>query len=426
MEELYIPQDGAKRLVIVGGGFGGITLIKKLKNSPFQIVLIDKHNYHTFQPLLYQVATGGLEPDSIAYPIRHIFESYKNFFFRLAEVSRIDELNKKIFTNEGSLSYDYLVIATGSTSNFFSLAEVQKYALGMKSLAEALDIRSLILQNFEKAVTVGIPDKEKYLNIIIVGGGPTGVEIAGALAELKKHVLKADYPELHTEDVKIYLIESSSEILSVFTKRSSEKALEFLKNLGVQVLLNIQLKNYDGEVAVFSDGSSLPSKCVIWSAGVKGEAPEGLSKEHIGKGNRFQVDAYNRINNSENIFAIGDVALLSGDPNYPTGHPMVAQAAIQQAKLLAKNLISINKNIPLKPFRYKDLGSLATIGRNKAVVEFRFIKLRGIFAWFIWMTVHLMALVGFRNRIIVFINWVWNYFSYDRAIRLIVRPFKRP
>lgn len=422
--QLFIPASTNKRVVIIGGGFGGITLAKKLKNAAFQIVLIDKHNYHTFQPLLYQVATGGLEPDSIAYPIRNIFKKQQNFHFRLAEVISVNGDKKMIITTIGELSYDYLVIGTGSTSNFFGLKQVEKNSNGMKSLTEALDIRSLVLQNFEKALN-NSTEKNKYLNIVIVGGGPTGVELAGAFAELKKHVLPNDYPELDINDVKIYLVESGNEVLGTFSNRSSEKAIEFLKKLGVEVLLNTKLKEYDGNQVTFDDGRIIVSKCVVWSAGVKGVTIDGIHTESINKGNRIIVDEFNKIKNHENIFAIGDVAFLTNNDAYPNGYPMVAQVALQQAKQLAKNLTNLQKNTALKPFHYFDLGSMATIGRNKAVAEFSFIKFRGFFAWIIWMVVHLMALVGFRNRVVVFINWLWNYLSYDRAIRLIVRPYKK-
>lgn len=420
------PASGNKRIVIIGGGFGGITLAKKLRNSSFEIVLLDKHNYHTFQPLLYQVATGGLEPDSIAYPIRNIFKGTKNFHFRIADVNLIDAANNLIHTNWGEIKYHYLVIATGSDSNFFGSAQLQKHTMPLKSLTEALDLRSLVLQNFEKALHTNNSDPgriDKYLNLVIIGGGPTGVEVAGALAELKKHVLPNDYPELDISKVKIYLVEAGNEILGTFSDGSSEKALKFLKKMGVQVMLNTKLKDYNGETIIFENGASLNSACVVWSAGVKGALIDGIGKEAIGKSNRILVDEFNRVIGHEAIFAVGDIALMTSDKNYSNGHPMLAQVAIQQAKNLAHSFKNSSKNKLMKPFRYFDLGSMATIGRNKAIAEFSFIKFRGVFAWFIWMAVHLMALVGYRNRIIVFINWVWNYISYDRAIRLIVRPF---
>lgn len=418
-----LPATDKKRIVIIGGGFGGIELVKKLHNKDFQIVLLDKNNYHTFQPLLYQVATGGLEPDSIAYPLRKIFQGYKNFFFRMATVESIDAALKVVHTSIGNIQYDDLVIAAGSTNNFFGMTELADKAMPLKTVTDALDLRSLLLQNMERSLTAG-PNKEQFQNIVIAGGGPTGVETAGALCELKRHVLPNDYPELNFKDTRIILAESGSTVLGGFSQYASDKALEALQKIGVEVKLNTAVKDFDGSKVTLADGTIIPCNAFIWSAGVRGVDMNGVVKESIGRGNRISVDRFSRVANMEHVYAIGDIAFMKEDA-YPNGHPMVAQVAIQQAKNLSHNIIAHYKSATLKPFSYKNLGSLATIGRNKAVADFGFLKLKGFLAWFIWLVVHLMTLVGFRNRVIVLINWVWYYFSYDKAIRLIIRPFKR-
>lgn len=423
---LELPTSEYPRVVIVGGGFGGIELAKKLRNKPFQVVMLDKHNYHTFQPLLYQVATGGLEPDSIAFPLRKIFKAQKNFIFRVAKVEEIIAAENKIKTTIGEINYDYLVIATGSTSNFFGNKEIEQNAMPMKSIPEALDLRSLILQNLEKALIE--TDKTAYetlLNFVVVGGGPTGVETAGALAELKLHVLPNDYPELDIHKANIYLIESSEELLDVMSDQASIKSKEFLEKMGVIVMNNTRVQSYDGKTVMLNNGNSIPSSTVIWSAGVKGQVLPGLTPESIVRGNRLKVNDCNLINGYKNIYAIGDVAAMITEDT-PNGHPGVAPAAIQQGKHLAKNLLNIAQNKPTEAFKYFDKGAMATIGRNKAVVDLHKIRFQGVFAWFTWMFVHLMTLVGFRNKLVVFVNWVWSYFSYDRGTRLIIRTFVKP
>lgn len=417
-----IPESDKKRVVIVGGGFGGITLVKKLRNKGFQVVLIDKNNYHTFQPLLYQVATGGLEPDSIAFPLRKIFQGHRDFYFRMTEVKKIDAARKMIITGIGEVSYDYLVIAAGSVNNFFGMTGIMEKSMPMKSLTEALDLRSHLLQNIEKSINAGT-DRSKYLNFVVAGGGPTGVETAGALCELKRHVLPNDYPELDFREARIILIEAGPRLLAGMSEQASAKAKLSLEKLGAEILLNTSVSDYDGNNVTLSNGNVIPSASFMWSAGVKGAGFEGISKEMTGRQNRILVDRFNRVTGMDHVFAIGDIALMT-EEKYPNGHPMVAQGAIQMASNLAINLVAMEKSATLIPFRYKDLGSLATIGRNKAVADFPFIRLSGIIAWFLWLVVHLMTLVGFRNRVIVLINWMWNYFSYDRAIRLIVRPKK--
>ncbi|RYG20677.1 MAG: NAD(P)/FAD-dependent oxidoreductase [Chitinophagaceae bacterium] len=412
-----------QKIVIVGGGFGGIELAKKLRNDKVEVIILDKHNYHTFQPLLYQVATGGLEADSIAFPIRKIFKGQKNLTFRVTEVEKVIPEENKLLTTIGEVTYDYLVIATGSTSNFFGQAEIERNAMPMKSIPEALNLRSLILQNLEASLIAEDMESEaKLLNFIIVGGGPTGVETAGAIAELKKHVLKNDYPELDIHRVNIYLIEGSPELLGPMSKQSQVKSQEFLEELGVTVYTNARVQSYDGNLLTLADGRSILSATVIWSAGVKGVVIDGLKPECTVRGNRLKVDQINRVECYENIYAIGDVAAMITDET-PNGHPGVAPAAIQQGKLLAKNLMRIIEKKPTENFKYFDKGAMATVGRNRAVVDINRIHFQGIFAWFTWMFVHLMTLVGFRNKLVVFVNWVWSYFSYDRGTRLIIRPF---
>lgn len=419
----HFPKGSKPRIVIAGGGFGGIELAKKLRSKDVEVMMLDKHNYHTFQPLLYQVATGGLEPDSIAFPLRKIFKGQKNLTFRVTEVRKVRAAENIIETSIGTIEYDYLVLATGSTSNFFGQTEIQHNAMPMKSIPEALNLRSLILQNLEAAQI--IPDKllrASLLNFVVVGGGPTGVETAGALAELKKHVLKNDYPDLNIDDVNIYLIEGSPELLGAMSVQAQKKSADFLTELGVTIMNSSRVQGYDGKVLSLLDGRTIPSSTVIWSAGVKGVVLEGLDVETIARGNRLKVNEINLVDGYDNIYAIGDVAAMLST-EFPNGHPGVAPAAIQQGKLLAKNLMNIIKKKPVQPFKYFDKGTMATVGRNRAVVDLHKIRFQGVFAWFTWMFVHLMTLVGFRNKLVVFVNWVWSYFSYDRGTRLIIRPF---
>jgi len=422
---MHIPDSPKPRLVIVGGGFGGIELIKKLgKESPFQIVLFDRYNYHTFQPLLYQVATAGLEPDSIAAPLRKIFEGYKDFYFRMAEVNKIYANENCIDTSIGSVSYDYLIIATGSKTNFYGMTEIQEKAMPMKQVPQALDIRSKILQNYENVLLKDDPlERQSLLDVVIVGGGPTGVELAGALSELRKHVLPKDLPEIDFSKMNIYVIEAIDKVLAGMSENASEKALEYLRGLGVNVLLNKKVKSYDGYKVTFSDGTELYSQTLIWAAGVMGNFPEGIKPESV-KGNRLVVNQYNLVDGYKNIYAIGDAAAMISE-KLPKGYPMLAQVSIQQGKLLAQNLLNIKSNKQQQPFSYKDKGSMATVGRNKAVVDLPKFKFSGVFAWFVWMFVHLLFLIGFRNKMTTLINWVFNYFTYDRATRLIIRPWTK-
>ena len=422
---MHIPSSNLPRIVIVGGGFGGLQLAKKLKNKPFQVVLVDRHNYHAFQPLLYQVATAGLEPDSIAYPLRKAFKKQRDFHFRVAEVLHVHAESKTISTNCGDLEYDYLVLATGSKTNFFGNESLEQNAMGMKSVPEALDLRSLFLQNFEQAlVAETVKEREALMTFVIVGGGPTGTELAGAMAELKNHILPNDYPDLDLRRMQIHLIEAAPRVLAAMSEKSSAKANEYLEALGVNIWLDTRVESYDGEVIHTHTGKELNSKFVIWAAGVKGAAVPGISAESIGGGNRIKVNTFNQVEGLKDVFAIGDIALMATEEN-PRGYPMVAQPALQQGVLLAKNLIRLSKNKEMKPFSYSDKGSLATIGRNRAVADLPGLKTGGMFAWMIWMLVHIMALVGFRNKVVTFINWSWAYIQYDKAARLIIRPFKK-
>lgn len=421
---MNIPNVEIPRIVIIGGGFGGITLAQSLRHKNAQVVLIDKNNYHTFQPLLYQVATAGLEPDSIAYPLRKLFENQPNLFFRLAEAQRIDTDNNILETSIGPIDFDYLVIASGSDTNFFGLKELEKLSMTMKSVSEALDLRSYILQNFESALlTSDIEEQNSYMNFVLVGAGPTGVELAGALAELKKHVLPKDYPDLDLRRMKINLVEAADKVLPPMSKQASEKALKYLQNLGVNVWLNTAVENYDGETVTIKDGKNFKTKTLIWSAGVKGAVVNGLKEEAIDHG-RIAVDEFNKVKGYKNIFAIGDVALMKTEL-YPKGHPMVAPVANQQGAHLSNNFKKELKRKPMEPFKYFDKGSMATIGRNRAVVDLHKFRFQGTFAWLVWMFVHLISLVGFRNKIVTFFNWVYNYFIFEKGVRLIIRPYKR-
>ncbi len=425
MDQAAATSSKFPRIIIVGGGFGGIELAKRLKDKEVEILMLDRHNYHTFQPLLYQVATGGLEADSIAFPLRKIFKNQKNFTFRVTDVDSVDTGRKVLATSIGEIGYDYLVIATGSDTNFFGQKEIEHFSMAMKTIPEALNLRSMILQNLEEALIETDPvQKDSLLNFVGVGGGPTGVELSGSLAELKKHVLPKDYPELSIKDIQVYLIEGSDELLGVMSDQASVKSKQFLEEMGVNVFINVRVESYDGHVIRLSDGQNIYTKNVLWSAGVKGAALAGLPVEIITRGNRITVDEFNRVPGQESIFAIGDVAAQVTVKN-PNGLPGVAPVAIQQGKHLAKNMLRFMNNEEPEPFKYFDKGSMATVGRNKAVVDIGRIRFQGIFAWFVWMFVHLMSLVGFRNKVVTLVNWVWSYFSYDRGTRLIIRRFNR-
>lgn len=423
---MNIPKSKNPRIVIIGGGFAGVSLVKMLANKNVQVVLLDKRNYHTFQPLLYQVSSSGLEPDSIAYPLRKIIKKQKNTFFRLTEVSSIDGVSKKVITDIGELSFDYLVIATGTKTNYFGNKAIEENSMPMKTVPQALNIRSLILQNFEKAaISSSKEEREAYLNFVIVGGGPTGVELAGAIAELKNHILPKDYHDLNASDMQIHLLEGGPKLLPPMSEHASTKSSEFLKRLGVIVHCNTFVKDYDGSIVSTNSDLTLETETLIWAAGVTGNPILGLDANVLmERTNRYRVNRYNQVEGYDGIFALGDIALMETEV-YPNGHPQVAQPAIQQGKLLGKNLMRLIAGKPMKKFEYKDKGSMATIGRNKAVVDLKSYKFSGFFAWFVWMFVHLMSLVGFRNRIVVLFNWTYNYINFDKAARLIIRPFRK-
>ncbi len=423
---MNIPRSSFPRIVIIGGGFAGISLAKRLRNKNVQVVLLDKHNYHNFQPLMYQVATGGLEPDSIAYPIRKIVQEYKDFYFRLAEVRDIDAENNTIYSDIGELKFDYLVIATGSKTNYFGNKEIERNSMAMKTIPQSLNIRSLILENFEQALlTNDIDERHSLMNFVLVGGGPTGVELAGALAEMKKAILPKDYPDLDVRKMEINLIQGSNRVLDSMSENASEKAEKFLLDLGVSIWKNVRVTGYDGKTVTTNSDLSFDSATVIWTAGVQGALPHGLKADSFIKNvNRIKVNQYNQVEGYDNLFAIGDIAVMSSE-EYPHGHPMMAQPAMQQGRLLAENLVRLIGKKELKPFVYKDKGSMATIGRNKAVVDLPKFKFSGVFAWFVWMFVHLFSLIGFKNKAVVFLNWVYNYIRFDREARLIMRPYKK-
>ena len=415
-----IPETGQKRVVIVGAGFAGLRLARKLYKHDFQIVLIDRNNYHQFQPLFYQVATSGLEPSSISFPLRKVFQKVKNVFIRVAEVEKINSEKKIIETSLGTAWYDYLVIATGATTNFFGVKSFEKNSIPMKSTPEALYLRNKLLENFEKAVT--LRDKEeidRLLNIVVVGGGPTGVEVCGALAEMRKFVLPKDYPDLDFNLMTITLVEANEQLLHGMSKQTGEKAFEYLTRLGVVVKLNHKVKSYNGKEIELEDHENFKTRTLIWAAGVKGQMPEGIQANMVVAGNRIKVNEFSQVEKIPGVFAIGDIAYME-TKEYPKGHPQVAQVALQQAAALARNLIKIKDGKELTPFEYRDKGSMATVGRNRAVVDLPRFSFFGFPAWLVWMFVHLMSIVGVKNRLVIFVNWLWNYLTYDRSVRIVL------
>lgn len=408
------------KIVIIGAGFGGLELSKAFHNKPVEVLLVDRNNYHNFQPLMYQVATAGLEPASIAYPVRRIFRKYKNVSFRMAEVLKVDVTKNEVSSSIGEIPFDYLVIASGSENNFYNFESVKDKLLTLKSVPDALTMRNSIFRNLERALANNrIESIEEMINIAIVGGGPAGLELAGALAEMKKFVIPQEFPDLDLSKMSINLYESGSQLLKAMSEEASTKSLEYLKELGVNVFLNTRVKNYDGDNIELNDGSYFATNTVIWSAGVKGSPIEGLPDSAILPGSRISVNEYNQVLDSENIFAIGDVAAHSTSED-PKGLPMLAPVAKQQGKLLAKNILRKIENKTMEPFQYHNKGVMATIGRNKAVVDLPHYKFQGVFAWFVWMFVHIFSLVGFRSKILTFIEWATNYLNYDRPLGLIL------
>ncbi|NLP58972.1 NAD(P)/FAD-dependent oxidoreductase [Lutibacter sp. B1] len=423
-DTICLPNSDFPRIVIIGGGFAGLALVEKLKHKKIQLVLFDKNNFHQFQPLFYQVATSALEPDSIVFPFRKQISGYKNVLFRLAEVEEIQTFSNTIITNKGKVHYDYLVLATGTTNNFFGMDKVENHSLGMKDIRDSLNIRHMMLQNLEQAaITCDDKERDALTNFIIVGGGPAGVEMAGALAEFCKYILPKDYPEYPSSIMNIYLIEAIDKLLSTMSNKASSKTLKYLKDLNVKVLLNESVSDFDGSKVTTKNGKTILAKNLIWTAGVKGQFPKGINEKHIVRGNRIKTDGNLKVEGYDNIFAIGDIAALISEAT-PKGHPQVAQAAIQQGKYLGNSILNIINNKPLKPFKYKDKGSLATVGKRKAVADIGKFKFAGYFAWLLWSIVHLMSISGFRNRLMVGFNWAISYFTYEKSNRLIIRNFK--
>ncbi len=417
------------KLVIIGAGFGGLRLARELSNQTgFEITLIDRFNYHQFQPLFYQVATSGLDASNISFPLRKVFHHSKNVSIRMADVLEVSTTAQKVVTSIGDFEYDYLVIATGADTNFFGNSNMEAHAFPMKSTTEALQLRHRILHNFEDAVSTTDPlQLERLMNIVVVGGGPTGVELSGALADMKRFVLPKDYPELDFTKMNIYLLEGTGKTLGSMSEKSSEQSRQYLERLGVHVLTNTLIKDYDGKTATMQDGTTLESGTVIWAAGIKGNVPTGIHQDLIARGNRIKTDRQCKVLGFENVFAIGDVAAVE-EAAYPNGHPQVAPAAIQQADMLVNNLKRIEMKSGgkhLLDFEYKDKGAMATVGRNLAVVDVPKPKLHfgGILAWFIWMSLHLMLILGVKNRFFVFVNWLTNYFTRDQNLRLIFKEF---
>ncbi|MEP7277760.1 MAG: NAD(P)/FAD-dependent oxidoreductase [Bacteroidota bacterium] len=413
------------KVVIVGGGFGGLRLARKLNNRPgFEITLLDRFNYHQFQPLFYQVATAGLDASNISFPLRKAFHKSKNVRIRLSQLLEVVAGENKIITDNGELSYDALVIATGAGTNFFGNAQLEENAFPMKSTMEALQLRNHLIQNFENASIATDPvSKQSLLTVVVVGGGPTGVEVSGAIADMRSYVLPKDYPELDFKQMKIYLLEGSPKTLGNMSEQSSQQSRKYLERLGVEVITGTVVKGYDGSQVTLNNGNTIDTRTVIWAAGIRGNIPAGIQPDLIARGNRIKTDRHNLVMGTSNIFAIGDVAYME-TPLYPLGHPQVAQIAIQQADTLAKNLQEIeSKSAPRHEFEYYDKGSMATVGRNLAVVDLPKPKLHfgGFFAWMIWMTLHLMLILGVKNRFFVFCNWLYNYFTRDQSLRLILR-----
>ena len=419
---LNIPNTNQKKVIIIGAGFGGLQLAQKLADDEdFQVILIDKNNYHQFQPLFYQVATAGLEPSAISFPLRLAFHNDANIHVRVAQVTKIISEQNTVVTDLGELNYDYLVLAIGADTNFFGNKNIEERALPMKSIGEALGLRNRLLESFEKAlVSDNQDDRVGLMNVVVVGGGPTGVEISGTLAEMKKHVLPKDYPELDFDLMQINIIESGGELLGPMSENAQRKSKDYLEQLGVNVRLNCRVTDFDGKYVYLNDGTTIRTNNLVWAAGVKANGVEGINPAVLVRGGRMKVNRFNQIEGYENIFAVGDVAFMT-EEKFPNGHPQLAQPAMQQGKLLAKNLKNLLRGNPLKEFVYKDLGSMATVGRNLAVVDLPFWHFQGFFAWLTWMFVHLMSIVGVKNRLLIFINWLWNYVTYDQSLRLIIR-----
>ena len=425
---INIQRNQKKRVVIVGGGLGGLRLAEDLYGSGMQVVLIDKNNFHQFPPLIYQIASAGIDPSSISFPFRQIFRKRKDFYFRMAEARMVDTEKKILQTSIGKIDYDYLVLAAGATTNFFGNKNIEEWAIPMKTVPEAMGLRNALLSNFERALTCATEEeRQELLNVVIVGGGATGVEIAGALAEMRRYVIPYDYPDMDSSLMHIYLIEAGDRLLAGLSQESSQKAYEFLKSMGVDIQFGKMVTDYRDHKVIMKDGTEIPTRTFLWVSGIRANAMPGIDESHMGRGFRFKVDEFNRIPGVEDVFVIGDQCLQTSDASYPNGHPQVAQVAIQQAKNLAKNLKRINQGADsnaLTAFRYKNLGSMATIGRNKAVVEIGKFRSQGFFAWVLWLVVHLRSILGVKNKMMVLLNWLWKYVSYNDSIRMITYATK--
>lgn len=419
-----------KHIVIIGGGFAGLNLVKKLKSKKYNVTLVDRNNYTFFPPLLYQVATGFLEPSNISYPYRKMFRNRSNLNFKLGEVVRINPKKNKIVLTTGELQYDYLVIATGTETNYFGMENVRKKAIPMKTINDALEMRNYILKQLERATTfTSDSDRlKKILNIVIAGGGPTGVEISGILAEMQLSVFRKDYPEFEEVALKsnIYVVDGSSQLLSPMSQKAQENTYEALKRMGVKIILNAQVTDYINDEVLLSNGEKIETENLIWTAGVTSQVFEGISSKCYGKGRRLMTDAYNKVKGLKNVYAIGDTCIQITDKSFPSGHPQVAQVALQHSNNLAKNFMALAKKKSLTSFKYNDKGAMAIIGRNKAVADipgnYHF---KGFFAWLIWIFVHLVSLVHYRNKITTLYNWIISYFTKDQALRMMIRPLKK-
>lgn len=426
---INIHRNQKKRVVIVGGGLGGLRLAEDLYGSGMQVVLIDKNNFHQFPPLIYQIASAGIDPSSISFPFRQIFRKRKDFYFRMAEARMVDTEKKILQTSIGKIDYDYLVLAAGATTNFFGNKNIEEWAIPMKTVPEAMGLRNALLSNFERALTCATEEeRQELLNVVIVGGGATGVEIAGALSEMKRYVIPYDYPDMDSSLMHIYLIEAGDRLLAGMSQDSSKKAYDFLKSMGVDIQFGKMVTDYRDHKVIMKDGTEIPTRTFLWVSGIRANAMPGISEDHLGRGFRFKVDQFNRIPGLNDVFAIGDQCLQTTDPAYPNGHPQVAQVAIQQAKNLAKNIKRINEghadDNSLTPFKYNNLGSMATIGRNKAVVEIGKFHSQGFIAWILWLVVHLRSILGVKNKMMVLLNWLWKYVSYNDSIRMITYATK--
>lgn len=417
-----IERTDKKRIVIVGGGLGGLELAFKLVDSDYQVVLVDKNNYHQFPPLIYQVASGGLEPSSISFPFRRLFQGKKDFFFRMAKVESVNTDKKTIKTTVGEIDYDYLVLAFGAKTNFFGNKDIEATTLPMKSVSEAMRLRNTILRNLELALTEEDPArKQALMNIVVVGGGASGVEIAGAVAEMKKNIIARDYPDLDSSQMHIYLVNAVDRLLSAMDPVSSKRAERDLKELHVHIRQPQFATEYKDGILKTSAGLEIPTQTVIWVSGICANTVEGFPAESIGHAGRFLTDRFCRVKGVKDVYAIGDVSLVEGDEEYPLGHPQLAQVAMQQAKTVAKNFKAMSEGKELKPFKYKNLGVMATIGRNHAVAEISGKKFGGFPAWALWLIVHLRSILGVKNKTFILLNWVWNYINYKQSLRLILK-----